>query len=461
VPHPAGAGRRPIAFFAERDCWPAAPHARLLAIPLRATRQPTGLNQTKFALRLGRSQTYESAAERGDYRIATLLIWVNSSFGDALDEPLDLFLTCPELIHTVGDPPSAHRWAVSRRDAQGGCMDDRTDACQGQILALSGGGYRGLYTAKILACIEEDIGHPVAQHFDLLAGTSIGGILALGLACELPAAMLVNLFEQHGSAIFKRRAKGLFKSKYSSDGLARLLRSEDVFGSRTLGDCQHPVLIPSISYTTGDPVMFKTAHHRDFRTDHRKSLVDVALATSAAPSYFPRHTFDNTQYVDGGLIVNAPGLIALHEMEHFLGVPAAEVRLMSIGTMSSKYTVNAGGNSDGGALDWGGGNPIGMPGRLFGLAISANETLTHYMLRQRLSEKRYMHIDDTLTDQSARSVDLDKTDDAARQILLGRAMQRSKVLLSDPQFKNMMTYTASQPVFFHGAAANHQETDHA
>lgn len=328
-------------------------------------------------------------------------------------------------------------------------------------MALSGGGYRGLYTAKVLARIEESIGHPVAQHFDLLAGTSIGGILALGLACELPAAKLVDLFEQHGSVIFKKRAWGYFKSKYSSDGLAKLLRSEDVFGSRTLGDCRHPVLIPAISYTTGDPVMFKTAHHKDFQTDHKKPLVDVALATSAAPSYFPRHTFDNTQYVDGGLIANAPGLIALHEMEHFLAVPATEIRLMSIGTMSSKYTVNAGGNSAGGALDWGRGNPIEMSRRLFGLAISANETLTYYMLRQRLSEKRYMHVDDMLTDQSARSVDLDKTDAAAREILLGKAEQRAKVLLSDRQFQTMMAYTASKPVFFHGTAAHRQETAHA
>ncbi|WP_184504631.1 CBASS cGAMP-activated phospholipase [Rhodanobacter sp. ANJX3] len=332
---------------------------------------------------------------------------------------------------------------------------------RGQILALSGGGYRGLYTAKILACLEESLGHRIARHFDLLAGTSIGGIIALGLACELPAANLVGFFEEHGSVIFKKRAQGFFKSKYASDGLAQLLGSADVFGSRTLADCSHPVVIPSISYTTGDPVMFKTAHHSTFHIDHKRRLVDVALATSAAPSYFPRHVFDHTQYVDGGLIANAPGLIALHEMETFLGVPASNVRLMSIGTMSSKYTVDPARNREGGAVDWGGGNPIEMSRRLFGLAISAHETLTYYMLRQRLPDNRYMHVDDTITDQSARAVDLDKTDAAAQEILLGRAIQRAKVVLGDPQYQSLIAYEANAPHFFHGLPTSSSENANA
>lgn len=61
-----------------------------------------------------------------------------------------------------------------------------------QILALSGGGYRGLFTAKILANLEDHIGEPIARRFDLLAGTSIGGILSLALACEVPAKTMGN-----------------------------------------------------------------------------------------------------------------------------------------------------------------------------------------------------------------------------------------------------------------------------
>jgi len=324
---------------------------------------------------------------------------------------------------------------------------------EGQILALSGGGYRGLYTAKILACIEEATGQPVARHFDLLAGTSIGGILALALACEIPAASIVDLFELHGSAIFKKRSVGFFRSPYSPAPLARLLADPKLFGDRTIADCKHAVVIPAVSYTSGDPVMFKTSHSERFGRDRNRRLVDVALATSAAPSYFPRHAFDNTQYVDGGLIANAPGLIALHEMETVFGIPAQKVRLMSIGTMSSKQTANPSKNRRGGALDWGAGHwlaPIAMSKTLFGLAISAHETLTDYMLKQRLTDERYMHVDDIARDGAAKPIGLDKTNAAAREVLLGYASQRAKVLLGDPRAMAWLGYQARSRNFFTG-----------
>jgi predicted patatin/cPLA2 family phospholipase len=109
------------------------------------------------------------------------------------------------------------------------------------------------------------------------------------------------------------------------------------FGEKTLGACKHPVIVPAINYSAGQPQLFKTPHHASFKRDHQFRLVDVALATSAAPAYFPRHTFNNNQYVDGGLYANAPGLLALHEAQTFLGQQPEAMHLMSIGTMSSKY----------------------------------------------------------------------------------------------------------------------------
>src|SRR6202051_1718525 len=74
---------------------------------------------------------------------------------------------------------------------------DRAAAPVFQVLALSGGGYRGLYMAKIIADIEAADGVPFARLFDLIAGTSIGGILALALALEIPASRMVELFTDH------------------------------------------------------------------------------------------------------------------------------------------------------------------------------------------------------------------------------------------------------------------------
>jgi uncharacterized protein len=118
------------------------------------------------------------------------------------------------------------------------------------ILALSGGGFRGLYTATVLRGLEEALGAPLARRVDLICGTSAGGLLALGLAAETPAAKLQAMFELDGKRIFGvhewwRRwllAKWIF-AKHSSDGLREVLT--EIFGSSTLGHLRHRVMIPT------------------------------------------------------------------------------------------------------------------------------------------------------------------------------------------------------------------------
>lgn len=324
-----------------------------------------------------------------------------------------------------------------------------------QVLALSGGGFRGLYTAKVLADIEEEINKPIAQHFDLIAGTSVGGILALAIAMEIPAKNIVELFVKHGEQIFKRRLSllGMLRAPFSLTPLQNLLSEKNLFGDQVLGNCKHPVIVPSINYSSGQPVLFKTPHHPDFKRDHLHRIVDISLATSAAPAYFPRHTFNNNQYVDGGLFANAPGLLALHEAQTFFQQDSQQIHLLSIGTMSSKFTVDPRKNREGGTFDWGGINPANMPKRLFGLSISVQETLSAKMLGHCLQE-RYLHVDDDLTDQRAQAVALDKADSAAREVLLGAASERSKVCVSNPQFQSLLRHTPRSPIFFHGVNKN-------
>ena len=158
-----------------------------------------------------------------------------------------------------------------------------------QVLALSGGGYRGLYTARVIADLEQTIGESIGRRFDLIAGTSVGGILALALAQEIPAERVVILFEKHGQEIFKKRWSfgGIWRAPYTTTKLRELLGADELFGQRLLGSCRHPVIVPAINYTTGSPVLFKTAHHPSLQRDYRVPLVDVALATSAAPRLLP------------------------------------------------------------------------------------------------------------------------------------------------------------------------------
>lgn len=328
-----------------------------------------------------------------------------------------------------------------------------------QILALSGGGFRGLYTAKILADLEEEIGEPIARRFDLIAGTSVGGILALAIAMEIPASRIVDLFVKNGEQIFKRRLslRGILRAPFSMTPLQNLLSDDLLFGDQMLGGCMHPVIIPSINYSTGKPVIFKTPHHPDFKRDHLHRAVDVALATSAAPAYFPRHTFNNNQYVDGGLYANAPGLLGLHEAQTFFKQDIGQIHLLSVGTMSSKFTVDPRKNRAGGTLDWGGINPANMPKRLFGLSISVQESLSKNMLEHSLQE-RYFHVDDDLTDQRAQSVALDKADKSAREVLLGAAAERSKICIGNTQCQSFLRHLPRSSIFYYGENKNCKET---
>jgi predicted acylesterase/phospholipase RssA len=327
-----------------------------------------------------------------------------------------------------------------------------------QILALSGGGFRGLYTAKILADFEQELGGSIGRHFDLIAGTSIGGILALAVSMEIPAQRIVDLFVKHGADIFKRRWSlgGYVRAPYSAKPLQRLLTEPELFGEKLLGFGKHPVIVPAINYSSGKPVIFKSPHHETFKRDHTYRLVDIALATSAAPAYFPRHCFGDNQYVDGGLFANAPGLLGLHEAQHFFGREAQDVWMLSIGSMSARFTVDPRRNREGGTWDWGGWNPANMPKRLFGLSISVQESLTDYIVKHRLGD-HYHHLDDDLTDERAGAVALDKADRAAREVLLGSGAERSKIAIGDARVQRFLKHNPAMPVFHYGPNAASKE----
>lgn len=351
---------------------------------------------------------------------------------------------------------AANAWAMSMRSQLNVAINTTNRTGRFQILALSGGGYRGLYTATLLADLERSAGKPLAQCFDLLTGTSVGGILALGLALEIPAAELAELFSQHGEEIFaqQRSLGGYLRARYSTRRLKALLTRPALYGDRLVGACRHRVVIPAINYSTGQPVMFKTPHHPKFQTDHAFRVVDVALATSAAPFYFSRHRFNHNQYIDGGLCANAPGLLGLHEAETFLGQACANVHLLAIGTMSSAFTVDPSQNNLGGIRDWGRGWPVQAAQRLFGITISVQESLTHHMLMHRLGDAQFTLLDDVLTPDRAQAVALDKTDIAAREVLTGAAKERAKHALGTSKVLTLLHHHAIAARFFHGSRAN-------
>lgn len=322
-----------------------------------------------------------------------------------------------------------------------------------QILALSGGGYRGLFSARILEQIEEEFGGQIADRFDLVSGTSVGGILALGLASRIPATKLKEIFLAHGRRIFQPRTrmlwKGYFSSIYDNRYLRNLLESDEFFGGRLLGDSRTRLLIPSVNYTSGAPQIFKTPHHENFMHDHRLRMVDVAMATSAAPVFFPAYEFNSQQYVDGGLVANAPGLLAVHEAQHFLRQKLEDVHVLSIGTVTSQVTANPDVSLDRGVATWG--------KTLFELTISAQESLSKFMLRHMLGD-RYVDVDVLVTEDQSASVGLDVTTEAANKTLIGRANQIAQQAFGSPVFRAFFDHKPETPAFNFGPHRNVKET---
>jgi hypothetical protein len=318
------------------------------------------------------------------------------------------------------------------------------------ILALSGGGFRGLYTATVLEELETNLGSPIANRFNLICGTSVGGLLAMGLAAEIPTSELTKIFTEHGKDIFgcqswlRRLGRGIFRAKHSDEGLRRTL--EKVFEGRLLGDLKHPVLIPTVNYSTGRAQMFKTPHHPRLELDHRLSLVDVALATSAAPVFLPLAENSRGVFCDGGLVGNSPGFFGIHEAKHFMGADPACTRLLAIGTMSLGNTVPGSARRDRGIADWG--------EALFSLMISAQESSTNFLLQHELGE-RYARIDDDATPDQVDDIrHLDVVSPAAVKTLTLRARNAAQGGLGMKSFAPFRAHVASLPTFFHGPNKN-------
>jgi len=307
-----------------------------------------------------------------------------------------------------------------------------------QALSLAGGGYRGLYTAKVLQVMEVELGKPIGQSFDLVSGTSIGGLLALAVAFEVPMNRVIDVFSEYGEYIFPPASRGVGttalrrlldlyrnarKPRYEADRL-RSVVSKLIPKDAILGDALHPVLIPAVNLTEGRPQVFKTRHLPQWNRDWKYKVVDIALATAAAPTFFELAEVDEQLYADGGLFANAPDLIALHEAEHFLGVPSASIRLLSVGTTTEKYSVSFKLGRRFGVLDW------MAKERLFSVIISSQQQFVDQLVRHRLGAN-YLRIDSEPSNEQINDLGLDVADVAAQKSLLGLGSKAATDVISN------------------------------
>lgn len=251
-----------------------------------------------------------------------------------------------------------------------------------QVLALDGGGVRGIFSAALLAGLERDLGRPVASFFDLVVGTSTGGIIAVALGAGVSADALVELYVSKMGVIFPgphgfRQIRRWVRPKYSAAGLRGVLR--EVLGDRLLGESRVPLVIPSFNLGENTVYLFKTPHHQRLKRDWRVPMWQVAMATSAAPTYFPAFCLpgEEVRLTDGGVWANNPALVGVVEAVSMFRQPLDSIRLLSIGTTSDTRTRKRG-LDNGGLVQWGR-SPTVIDVLLRGQSIGAFTQVQHLL----------------------------------------------------------------------------------
>lgn len=226
------------------------------------------------------------------------------------------------------------------------------EATTRRVMSIDGGGLKGAMQAAFLAQIEDTTGERVVDHFDLIVGTSTGGIIALGIGLGLPCRQILDFYLEKGPAVFGqsggrlrsaalsgwRRVKRVVANKHPAEPLRRELA--EVFGDRRLGESQTRLVIPAWDSVQRRPYLFKTAHLPRFEMDYRVPVVEVAMATAAAPTYLPAHRLGGgLELVDGGVWANNPATVAAVEATAVLEWSPETVFLLGLGCTDERLIV--------------------------------------------------------------------------------------------------------------------------
>lgn len=314
-----------------------------------------------------------------------------------------------------------------------------------KILSIDGGGIKGLYSSTILEHFEKKYGCSISDYFDMLCGTSTGGLIALALSLKIPAAEISKVYSEKGKYIFPKRTKlggkirqVLWKGKYDDKPLKTVLF--ELFGNKKIADSNNLLCIPSYSFTDARPWVFKHDHKEGERTRDNKALyVDVALATSAAPTFFPLAEidyYDSKQFVDGGVWANNPALSGLIEALTFFVGEGKEYDSIQILSISS--------------LNQTGGKPTGLKRRrsflqwkddLFNTSLIGQSHFTDYFLSKLHNlftvPIEYVRIpSESISAEQQHLVQLDRACDDAIRLIRGKGNDRGEIASKDKGVTN-------------------------
>jgi hypothetical protein len=256
-----------------------------------------------------------------------------------------------------------------------------------KIISFDGGGIRGVMTATVVERLAA--AYPaLIGNATLLAGTSTGGLIALGLANGMTPAALRRMYQSSGPDIFDDSGRfslgGKLFSKYSNDNLRETVSA--IFGGLRLGGLAKEVLVPSFDLDAKEDTAARSWKPKFFSNrpgdpDCAELVADVALRTSAAPSFFPIYQ----GFIDGGVVANNPSIAALAQvLKRTPGQPlvdvTSEVLLLSLGTGTSFRWIDS---TDG---DWGGIDWI-RDGRLLDIMFEGVGDVADFQCKQILEDR--------------------------------------------------------------------------
>jgi len=222
-----------------------------------------------------------------------------------------------------------------------------------KILALDGGGIKGIYTAELLKRCEAELGAGagLSTYFDMIAGTSTGGIIALGLGAGMTTDDICSFYRNDGRQIFPPLPSRWWgrlwqfvawsaRPKMRHNELESALRKR--FGDRLLGDSTARLVVPAFMMPKTEIVVFKTDHHEDFCNDHFTPMWRVACSTSAAPTFFRGHEHEESGrvFIDGGVWANNATMVAVIDALTAYDIAPEQVRVLSIGTGNPPFELS-------------------------------------------------------------------------------------------------------------------------
>lgn len=237
-----------------------------------------------------------------------------------------------------------------------------------RILSIDGGGLRGIVPLLILKEIENQTGKKIFELFDLITGTSTGGIIACGLVAttdgvtpSITVDKLIDLYTTKGEVIFPYKKNifqkigsgfnSLFNPKFSADGLDGLLT--DYFADLKLSNCLKPIIVTSYDIKNNEVVMFKSRLSEEIGWNAK--LKDVCRSTSAAPTYLPSYPLafsgKGRVLIDGGVYINNPALAAIADALKS-GQKLSNIEVLSLGTGTHPADLGMKNTPSWGVVNW-------------------------------------------------------------------------------------------------------------